>query len=137
MKDHKFWKLKMVLVWNKLYSYIIPISMYVSIEIQKFIGSKFVAWDMELTDDTYKNPPIVRTSDINEELGMDYSTSNYALVQKNSRCQKLNFLNFLLLGKYDGSKISPQLFNRSISLNTVSKMIVKSLVKSTMEMGSI
>ena len=50
--------------------------MYVSIEIQKFIGSKFVAWDMELTDDNYENPPLVRTSDINEELGMDYSTSS-------------------------------------------------------------
>ena len=62
--------LKVIIIWNTLYNYIIPISLYVSIEVQKFIGSKFVAWDKELRDDTGQKPPIVRTSDINEELGL-------------------------------------------------------------------
>ena len=61
---------QILVVWNTLYNYIIPISLYVSAEIQKFVGSKFVAWDKELLDDTGTKPPIVRTSDINEELGL-------------------------------------------------------------------
>ena len=36
--------------------------------LKKF--NKFVAWDKELRDDTGQKPPIVRTSDINEELGL-------------------------------------------------------------------
>lgn len=61
---------EMVFVWNTLYNYIIPISLYVSMEIQKFIGSMFVAWDKELYDENTKTAPVVRTSDINEELGL-------------------------------------------------------------------
>ena len=62
--------LRMVVVFNVLYNYIIPISLYVSIEIQKFVGSMFVAWDQDLLDDSGEKPPVVRTSDINEELGL-------------------------------------------------------------------
>ena len=44
--------------------------MYVCIEIQNFYGSMFVQWDKELMDDKCEKPAIVRTSDINEELGL-------------------------------------------------------------------
>ncbi len=37
-----------VLLWMVLYNYIIPISLYVSLELQKFIGSMFVQWDNNL-----------------------------------------------------------------------------------------
>ena len=56
--------------WLVLYNYIIPISMFVYMEVIKFYGSMFVQWDVNLMDDNGENPAIVRTSDINEELGL-------------------------------------------------------------------
>ena len=70
IESMEFEVVKIIVIWNSLYNFIIPIATYCRIEIQKFIGSKFVAWDKELCDDTGKKPPIVRTSDINEELGL-------------------------------------------------------------------
>ncbi len=58
------------LVWLVLYSYIIPISMYVSIELQKFIASSFIPWDPQLYDEERDLPAKCNTSDINEELGL-------------------------------------------------------------------
>lgn len=52
-----------------LYNYLIPISLYVTIELQKFLGSFFMEWDIELYDAETDQPFIVNTSDLNEELG--------------------------------------------------------------------
>ncbi|XP_069676428.1 phospholipid-transporting ATPase IF-like isoform X2 [Periplaneta americana] len=52
-----------------LYNYIIPISLYVTIEAQKFIGSLFFAWDRELYCEKTDQPAVCNTSDLNEELG--------------------------------------------------------------------
>lgn len=52
-----------------IYNYLIPISLYVTIEMQKFFGSFFMEWDMELYDAETDQPFIVNTSDLNEELG--------------------------------------------------------------------
>uniref|UniRef100_A0A336LPY0 Phospholipid-transporting ATPase n=1 Tax=Culicoides sonorensis TaxID=179676 RepID=A0A336LPY0_CULSO len=52
-----------------LFNYIIPISLYVTIEMQKFLGSFFMEWDLELYDEETDQPFIVNTSDLNEELG--------------------------------------------------------------------
>lgn len=60
-----------------LFNYLIPISLYVTIEMHKFIGSFFMEWDIELYDAETNQPCIVNTSDLNEELGqvgMAYST---------------------------------------------------------------
>ena len=62
--------LNAILQWNTLFNYIIPISLFASLEIQKFLGSMFVAKDRHFKDDKGENPAIVRTSDINEELGL-------------------------------------------------------------------
>ena len=43
--------LEMFLLWMVLYNYIIPLSMYVSLELQKFIASKQFQWDIELFDE--------------------------------------------------------------------------------------
>ena len=59
-----------VLQWNTLFNYIIPISLFASLEVQKFLGSMFVSKDKHFRDDNGENPAIVRTSDINEELGL-------------------------------------------------------------------
>lgn len=52
-----------------LYNYIIPISLYVTVEAQKFFGSLFFKWDKELYCEKTDQPAICNTSDLNEELG--------------------------------------------------------------------
>ena len=77
--------LEMFLLWMVLYNYIIPLSMYVSLELQKFIASQQIQWDRQLYDperrvlniklcvnkDLFRNQAAIsHTSDINEELGL-------------------------------------------------------------------
>ncbi|XP_015439518.1 PREDICTED: probable phospholipid-transporting ATPase IF [Dufourea novaeangliae] len=52
-----------------LYNYIVPISLYVTIELQKFLGSFFFVWDIDMYDESTNQPPLTNTSDLNEELG--------------------------------------------------------------------
>ncbi|XP_066929021.1 phospholipid-transporting ATPase IF-like isoform X2 [Clytia hemisphaerica] len=52
-----------------LFNYIIPISLYVTIELQKFCGAQFFAWDMELYHEPTDEPARANTSDLVEELG--------------------------------------------------------------------
>ena len=52
-----------------LYNYIIPISLYVTIEFQKFCGAFLLSWDLELYDDIRDQPAKCNTSDLMEELG--------------------------------------------------------------------
>ncbi|KAL7054613.1 hypothetical protein AAHC03_025963 [Spirometra sp. Aus1] len=52
-----------------LFNYIIPISLYVTIELQKFFGSMFFGWDIEMYDAEMDQPAVVVTSDILEEMG--------------------------------------------------------------------
>ncbi|KAI0230344.1 putative phospholipid-transporting ATPase IF [Lamellibrachia satsuma] len=52
-----------------LSNYIIPISLYVTLEFQKFLGSKFFQWDIEMYDPSTNEPAKALTSDLNEELG--------------------------------------------------------------------
>ncbi|EAT35270.1 AAEL012549-PA, partial [Aedes aegypti] len=52
-----------------LFNYLIPISLYVTIEMAKFLGGFYLEWDLELYDEETDQPCIVNTSDINEELG--------------------------------------------------------------------
>ncbi|XP_018417757.1 PREDICTED: probable phospholipid-transporting ATPase IH [Nanorana parkeri] len=57
------------LAFMVLFNYIIPVSMYVTVEMQKFLGSYFLTWDEEMFDETTGEGPLVNTSDLNEELG--------------------------------------------------------------------
>ncbi|KAM4733126.1 phospholipid-transporting ATPase IG isoform 4-T6 [Anableps anableps] len=52
-----------------LFNFIIPVSMYVTVEMQKFLGSFFIAWDKDFFDPEIKEGALVNTSDLNEELG--------------------------------------------------------------------
>ncbi|XP_044580312.1 phospholipid-transporting ATPase IF-like isoform X1 [Cotesia glomerata] len=52
-----------------LYNYIVPISLYVTVELQKFLGSLFFHWDLEMYDERNNQPAVVNTSDLNEDLG--------------------------------------------------------------------
>ncbi|XP_039601826.1 probable phospholipid-transporting ATPase IH isoform X2 [Polypterus senegalus] len=57
------------LAFMVLFNYIIPVSMYVTVEMQKFLGSYFITWDEEMFDDELGEGALVNTSDLNEELG--------------------------------------------------------------------
>lgn len=63
-----------------LFNYAIPISLYVTIEFQKFCGSLFFGWDLELYDSEIGEPALANTSDIPEEMGQ-VRTSKYSLVK--------------------------------------------------------
>ncbi|TGZ70327.1 hypothetical protein CRM22_003260 [Opisthorchis felineus] len=52
-----------------LYNYIIPISLYVTIEVQKFFGSLFFEWDINLYDKNLNERAKCNTSDLLEEMG--------------------------------------------------------------------
>ena len=52
-----------------LFNFIIPVSMYVTVEMQKFLGSFFITWDKDFFDPEIKEGALVNTSDLNEELG--------------------------------------------------------------------
>lgn len=60
----------MALTFFLLYNYIIPISLYVSLEVQKFISNKLFGWDLKLYDAERNIPATSNTSDVNEELGL-------------------------------------------------------------------
>lgn len=57
------------LAFMVLFNYIIPVSMYVTVEMQKFLGSYFITWDEEMFDEELGEGAQVNTSDLNEELG--------------------------------------------------------------------
>ncbi|XP_075873212.1 phospholipid-transporting ATPase IH isoform X2 [Nelusetta ayraudi] len=57
------------LAFMVLFNYIIPVSMYVTVEMQKFLGSYFIMWDDEMMDEELGERAVVNTSDLNEELG--------------------------------------------------------------------
>ncbi|XP_028969385.1 probable phospholipid-transporting ATPase IH isoform X3 [Esox lucius] len=57
------------LAFMVLFNYIIPVSMYVTVEMQKFLGSYFIAWDTDMYDEDLGQGAQVNTSDLNEELG--------------------------------------------------------------------
>uniref|UniRef100_A0A6I8N2T8 Phospholipid-transporting ATPase n=2 Tax=Ornithorhynchus anatinus TaxID=9258 RepID=A0A6I8N2T8_ORNAN len=55
------------------YNLIIPISLYVTVQMQKFLGSFFIGWDLDLYHEETDQRAQVNTSDLNEELGqMEY-----------------------------------------------------------------
>lgn len=56
-----------------LYGYLIPISLYVSIEIVKVLQSIFINQDQDMYDEETDRPAHARTSNLNEELGQVYT----------------------------------------------------------------
>ncbi|KAI4355465.1 hypothetical protein L6164_004238 [Bauhinia variegata] len=52
-----------------LYGYLIPISLYVSIEVVKVLQATFINKDVQMYDEETGTPAEARTSNLNEELG--------------------------------------------------------------------
>lgn len=58
-----------ILAFLVLFSYIIPISLYVTLELEKFSTSMFFPWDIDLYDENADEPAKANTSDLIEMLG--------------------------------------------------------------------
>ncbi|XP_020598834.1 probable phospholipid-transporting ATPase 4 isoform X2 [Phalaenopsis equestris] len=52
-----------------LYGYLIPVSLYVSIEVVKVLQAMFINQDIQMYDEETGKPAQARTSNLNEELG--------------------------------------------------------------------
>eukprot|EP00048_Salpingoeca_helianthica_P015043 m.224745 g.224745 ORF g.224745 m.224745 type:complete len:1261 (-) comp16540_c0_seq1:52-3834(-) len=61
--------LKTAVTFLLLYNYVIPISLYVTLEMQKFMGALLVGWDVKLVAADSNEVAQARTSDLIEELG--------------------------------------------------------------------
>ncbi|XP_014470440.1 PREDICTED: probable phospholipid-transporting ATPase IF [Dinoponera quadriceps] len=58
-----------ILSFTILFNYIVPISLYVTVELQKFLGSLYFGWDIDMYDRDKDQPSLANTSDLSEELG--------------------------------------------------------------------
>ncbi|KAJ5067958.1 putative phospholipid-transporting atpase [Anaeramoeba ignava] len=52
-----------------IYSYMIPISLYVTVECVRIVQSWFMQWDLEMYNEENGGRMVVKNSDLNEELG--------------------------------------------------------------------
>ncbi|XP_031404839.1 putative phospholipid-transporting ATPase 9 isoform X2 [Punica granatum] len=79
-----------------LYSYFIPISLYVSIEIVKVLQSVFINQDQDMYHEETDQPARARTSNLNEELGQ----VDTILSDKTGTltCNSMEFIKFSVAG---------------------------------------
>ena len=52
-----------------LYNGLVPISLYVTMDIVRVIQSKFIQWDLRLYREETDHPAVVKTPELNEDLG--------------------------------------------------------------------
>ncbi len=60
----------MFLVWMLVCNYILPISLYFSLELQKFFSSFFFGWDLEMYDEKRDIRAKCSNSDVPQDLGL-------------------------------------------------------------------
>nr|GMC55721.1 probable phospholipid-transporting ATPase 4 [Ipomoea batatas] len=87
-----------------LYGYLIPISLYVSIELVKVIQALFINSDMHMYDEETGTPAQARTSNLNEELGQ----VDTILSDKTGTltCNQMDFLKCSIAGVAYGKRAS-------------------------------
>ncbi|GAB2225542.1 hypothetical protein Droror1_Dr00006339 [Drosera rotundifolia] len=87
-----------------LYGYLIPISLYVSIEFVKFLQAKFINRDKDMYDEESGTFAEARTSNLNEELGM----VDTILSDKTGTltCNQMDFLKCSIAGTAYGTRTS-------------------------------
>ncbi|KAK6773396.1 hypothetical protein RDI58_028634 [Solanum bulbocastanum] len=87
-----------------LYGYLIPISLYVSIEVVKVLQALFINQDILMYDDESGTPAQARTSNLNEELGQ----IDTILSDKTGTltCNQMDFLKCSIAGTAYGMRAS-------------------------------
>ncbi|KAH9607425.1 hypothetical protein KSS87_007515 [Heliosperma pusillum] len=87
-----------------LYGYLIPISLYVSIEFVKFLQAIFIDQDIHMYDEESGTPAQARTSNLNEELGQ----VDTILSDKTGTltCNQMDFLKCSIAGIAYGTRSS-------------------------------
>lgn len=87
-----------------LYGYLIPISLYVSIEFVKFLQAIFIDQDIQMYDEESGTPAQARTSNLNEELGQ----VDTILSDKTGTltCNQMDFLKCSIAGIAYGTRSS-------------------------------
>ncbi|VFQ69749.1 unnamed protein product [Cuscuta campestris] len=87
-----------------LYGYLIPISLYVSIEIVKVLQALFINRDLHMYDEESGTPAQARTSNLNEELGQ----VDTILSDKTGTltCNQMDFLKCSIAGTAYGKRAS-------------------------------
>ncbi|OWM63784.1 hypothetical protein CDL15_Pgr006046 [Punica granatum] len=87
-----------------LYGYLIPISLYVSIEMVKFLQALFINQDINMYDEESGVPADARTSNLNEELGQ----VDTILSDKTGTltCNQMDFLKCSIAGTSYGVRAS-------------------------------
>uniref|UniRef100_A0A1S3Y2N3 Phospholipid-transporting ATPase n=1 Tax=Nicotiana tabacum TaxID=4097 RepID=A0A1S3Y2N3_TOBAC len=87
-----------------LYGYLIPISLYVSIEVVKVLQALFINQDISMYDDESGTPAQARTSNLNEELGQ----VDTILSDKTGTltCNQMDFLKCSIAGTAYGMRAS-------------------------------
>ncbi|KAF3616934.1 Phospholipid-transporting ATPase 6 [Capsicum annuum] len=87
-----------------LYGYLIPISLYVSIEVVKVLQALFINQDISMYDDESGTPAQARTSNLNEELGQ----IDTILSDKTGTltCNQMDFLKCSIAGTAYGMRAS-------------------------------
>ncbi|KAD4585128.1 hypothetical protein E3N88_22729 [Mikania micrantha] len=87
-----------------LYGYLIPISLYVSIELVKVLQAVFINRDLNMYDEDSGTPAQARTSNLNEELGM----VDTVLSDKTGTltCNQMDFLKCSIAGVPYGTRSS-------------------------------
>ncbi|KAM7255635.1 hypothetical protein ACFE04_008533 [Oxalis oulophora] len=87
-----------------LYGYLIPISLYVSIEVVKVLQASFINQDIHMYDEETGNTAQARTSNLNEELGQ----VDTILSDKTGTltCNQMDYLKCSIAGKAYGTRSS-------------------------------
>ncbi|KAK6911919.1 P-type ATPase, C-terminal [Dillenia turbinata] len=87
-----------------LYGYLIPISLYVSIEVVKVLQAMFINQDIQMYDEESGTPAQARTSNLNEELGQ----VDTILSDKTGTltCNQMDFLKCSIAGTAYGTRSS-------------------------------
>ncbi|XP_058179780.1 probable phospholipid-transporting ATPase 4 isoform X2 [Rhododendron vialii] len=119
-----------------LYGYLIPISLYVSIEVVKVLQAMFINKDTHMYDEESKTPAQARTSNLNEELGQ----VDTILSDKTGTltCNQMDFLKCSIAGMAYGTRFSEVELAaaRQMALN-VDNQVFESTPKSGMDVSEI
>jgi phospholipid-translocating ATPase len=69
VSNHDLYNFIILITIMNMLNYVIPLPTYVCFELQRFIGSQFIEWDLEMYDEKTNQPAKANTSDLNEDLG--------------------------------------------------------------------